>query len=49
MLQVVREFSGDSAHSLWSDDLSLAAAEVLTLGFSLTSGQLTDRYLLALQ
>ncbi|MEQ1595096.1 MAG: TA system VapC family ribonuclease toxin [Casimicrobium sp.] len=48
MLHVVREFSGDSAHAFWADDLSLAAGDVLTPGFSLTSGMLTDLYLLAL-
>ena len=48
MLQLVREFSGDAAHAFWPDDLSLAAADVLTPGLVLTAGMITDLYLLAL-
>lgn len=48
MLQVVRQFSGDVAHSFWPDDLSLAASGILAPEIALTSGMLTDLYLLAL-
>ncbi len=48
MIHVVRQFSGDAAHSFWPDDLSLAASGILAPEFVLTSGMLTDLYLLAL-
>ena len=48
MLYAVREFSGDAAHAFWPDDISIAASGILTPEFALTSGMLTDLYLLAL-
>ena len=48
MLHVVRQFSGDAAHTFWPDDLCLAATGTLSTEFALTSGMLTDLYLLAL-
>lgn len=48
MLEVVRQFSGDAAHTFWPDDLSVAASGILSAEIAITSGMLTDLYLLAL-
>ena len=48
MLHVVRELSGDAAHTFWPDDVSLAAVGILAPQFALTSGMLIDVYLRAL-
>ena len=48
MLGVVSQFQDDSSHDFWSDDISIAAPEILDRKVVVTSSMLTDLYLLAL-
>ena len=48
MMGAVAAFALDPHHTFWPDDLSLASAGVLHAKATMTSGMLTDLYLLAL-
>ncbi len=48
LLALLNKATADEAHQFWSDDISLATAGTLNPQIALTSGALTDVYLLAL-
>jgi uncharacterized protein len=48
LIEAVARFSASPEHTFWPDTVSLGAISVLNRSYPLTSGKLTDAYLLSL-
>jgi uncharacterized protein len=48
LLALLNKATADESHQFWPDDISLASTGILKSHIALTSGALTDVYLLAL-